>query len=47
MQENRFCDRCMQKTLHEITENEDTIIHINVKKFTNVLGVIILHIKEV
>ena len=25
MQENRFCDRCMQKTLHEINETEDTI----------------------
>jgi uncharacterized Zn finger protein len=25
MKENRFCDRCMQKTLHEIFENEDTI----------------------
>ena len=25
MQEKRFCDRCMQKTLHEITENEETI----------------------
>lgn len=25
MQEKRFCDSCMQKTLHEITENEETI----------------------
>ena len=25
MKENRFCDRCMQKTLHDILENEDII----------------------
>ena len=23
--ENRFCDKCMQKTLHEIFEDENTI----------------------
>lgn len=25
MKENRFCDRCIQKTLHEIVENDDVI----------------------
>lgn len=30
--ENRFCDRCMQKTLHEITENEETIYTYKRKK---------------
>lgn len=25
MDENRFCDRCMQKTLHSIIENDDVI----------------------
>ena len=25
MRENRFCDRCMQKTFHDIIENEDII----------------------
>lgn len=32
MQENRFCDRCMQKTLQEIDENEDTIYIYKRKK---------------
>jgi hypothetical protein len=32
MEEKRFCDRCMQKTLHKITENEETIYTYKRKK---------------
>ena len=32
MEEKRFCDRCMQKTLHEITENEETLYTYKRKK---------------
>ena len=32
LQENRFCDRCMQKTLQEIIENEEIIYTYKRKK---------------
>ena len=32
MKENRFCDKCMQKRLHEIIENEDIIYTYKRKK---------------
>ena len=32
MKENRFCDKCMQKTLHEIVENEGIIYTYKRKK---------------
>ena len=46
MQENRFCDRCMQKTLQEIVENDEIIYTYKRKRFTNVPFVVVHHIKE-
>ncbi len=32
MKENRFCDRCMQKTLHDIVEENDEVIYTYKRK---------------
>jgi hypothetical protein len=32
MKENRFCGTCMQKTLHEIIENDDDVIYTYKRK---------------
>lgn len=32
LKENRFCDRCMQKTLHDIVEENDEVIYTYKRK---------------